>query len=382
MRWVAGEFEPEIEKRYLREHLERSLPFVRPSWILAIVLFMAFFGWDVLQGGDHLVATFTIRAAWSAYTAIAVVLFSFRDNFYRHASLALLVSACSCGIAVSIILAILPNGFVSGIGGLIVVLMYGATFWTLRFRDAVIFILSVFASSNLAAVFADTDESLKFVLINTNFFVVSAAMIGALFGFYFDFSNRSRFRETGSVQSFSFRRRAPGEFDEHDQARTSIFLCYRRADSAFIAGRIKDKLVAKFGDGSVTMDVSSIPVGMDYRTYLGSKIRESTAVLVVIGDRWDLPRLSKRSDPVRIEVELAFNLGKRTIPVLLDSKTMPTAEELPESMSKLSDLQAAKVRPDPDFDTDLERLAAQLDSDLATSSYRWRTHLSCAAPGC
>ena len=47
-----------------------------------------------------------------------------------------------------------------------------------------------------------------------------------------------------------------------------IVISYRRSDSAAIAGRIRDRLAAQYGDQSIFMDIENIPFGEDFRTHI------------------------------------------------------------------------------------------------------------------
>jgi hypothetical protein len=48
----------------------------------------------------------------------------------------------------------------------------------------------------------------------------------------------------------------------------NIVISYRRSDSEVIAGRIRDRLAAHFGDSSVFMDLNDIPFGSDFRLHI------------------------------------------------------------------------------------------------------------------
>jgi hypothetical protein len=48
----------------------------------------------------------------------------------------------------------------------------------------------------------------------------------------------------------------------------NIVISYRRSDSEVIAGRIRDRLAARFGDSSVFMDINDIPFGSDFRLHI------------------------------------------------------------------------------------------------------------------
>src|SRR5438105_5313114 len=94
-----------------------------------------------------------------------------------------------------------------------------------------------------------------------------------------------------------------------------IVLSYRRLDSASIAGRIFDRLSARFGPDSVFMDIDNIPVGADFRERIGDALKRCDLLLVVIGRSWldpaqaDHSTIMDETDWVRIEVETALQRG-------------------------------------------------------------------------
>lgn len=147
-----------------------------------------------------------------------------------------------------------------------------------------------------------------------------------------------------------------------------IFISYRREDSADVSGRIYDHLAARYGKSAVFKDVDGIPYGEDFALFLQGKLRECSIVLALIGPRWldaatsdGRRRLDDPNDFVRVELETAFRLGLPVVPVLVSRAEMPRMDALPESLIRLVTLNAAPVRPDPDFGTDLKRLSEVLD---------------------
>jgi formylglycine-generating enzyme required for sulfatase activity len=148
-----------------------------------------------------------------------------------------------------------------------------------------------------------------------------------------------------------------------------IFISYRRADSRAYAERIHDQLVLRFGKAQVFQDVDNqIPPGLDFRDFLTDRVALCDVFLVVIGRGWSSiadPKGSRRLDDphdfVRIEIETALARNIPVIPVLVDGSTIPTKEELPESLQKLAYRQASHVRPNPDFHQDIERLLRGID---------------------
>lgn len=151
---------------------------------------------------------------------------------------------------------------------------------------------------------------------------------------------------------------------------SKVLISYRRSDSAAMTGRIFDRLVTKYGDKSIFMDVDNIPFGTDFRTHIKDALLQSDLMLVVIGQHWlgrgegTETRISDETDPVRVEVESALK-GKITlIPLLVDGAQMPKAAELPESLRQLAYLNAAPVDSGRDFHAHIERLIRSIDQIL------------------
>ena len=71
-----------------------------------------------------------------------------------------------------------------------------------------------------------------------------------------------------------------------DDAVPAIAISYRRSDTQGIAGRIHDRLVARFGKSAVFIDIDSIPPGVDFRTHVNEILRDSALLLVLIGPNW------------------------------------------------------------------------------------------------
>ena len=151
----------------------------------------------------------------------------------------------------------------------------------------------------------------------------------------------------------------------------SIFISYRRDDSADITGRIYDRLVQHFSRDTVFKDVDSIPLGIDFRQHLDSALSQCRVFLAVIGDRWagtdaatGKRRIDDPYDHVRLELELALARNIPVIPVLVRNFSIPGADKLPESLQSLAYRNGINVRPDPDFHGDMDRLIKGIGSHL------------------
>ena len=78
----------------------------------------------------------------------------------------------------------------------------------------------------------------------------------------------------------------------------SVFLSYRREDSAGYAGRLAEHLGSEIGPEHVFMDVQDIVPGQDFAQAIENTISACQAVIVLIGPRW-VADLKQRGGPRR-----------------------------------------------------------------------------------
>ena len=157
--------------------------------------------------------------------------------------------------------------------------------------------------------------------------------------------------------------------DAHPSTK-SIFISYRRQDSQHITGRIYDRLSAQFGKSVVFKDVDSMPLGVDFRAHIREQLCRCSVCIAVIGKNWNeassagTPRLNDQRDHLRIEIETALECRIPVIPVLVDGVEMPSEGELPPTLAPLAYRNGIRVRPDPDFHHDADRLLRGIESLL------------------
>jgi hypothetical protein len=147
-----------------------------------------------------------------------------------------------------------------------------------------------------------------------------------------------------------------------------VFVSYRREDSGYVTGRLYEHLARKYSEANVFMDVHTIGLGADFRQTVDDALGKCDVFVPVIGDQWlavkdkaGNRRLDSVSDYVRIEIEVALKKGIPIIPVLVGDGKMPQADELPPSIRDLAFRNGKLVRPDPDFQRDLEILSEALE---------------------
>ena len=135
---------------------------------------------------------------------------------------------------------------------------------------------------------------------------------------------------------------------------SGIFVSYRRKVSKTLTYRLVDELQRQFGEPKVLFDVASIDPGLPYSEAIKTAIDRCSVVLIVIGPQWlsmtdvdGSPRLDDPEDGIRREVEIALNSDARVVPVLVDGAQMPGADQLPNGMRHLAELQAVALAEDP-----------------------------------
>jgi len=144
----------------------------------------------------------------------------------------------------------------------------------------------------------------------------------------------------------------------------TLFISYRREDASGHAGRLHDRLAARFRGARVFMDVDAVPPGTDFVGVISDAVASSDVFIAVIGPRWAtdggaLARLREPSDFVRLEIELALQREVPIIPVLVGGADMPPADILPASLQPLA-LRQAVIIDDRHFHAGCERLVAAI----------------------
>ena len=162
----------------------------------------------------------------------------------------------------------------------------------------------------------------------------------------------------------------------------SIFISYRRQDSAGHAGRVHDRLSAEFGRDLVFMDVDSIPLGSDFVETLREQVSKCAILLALIGPDWMTARdakgqrrLEDASDFVRLEIGTALQRRIPVIPIAVGGFAFPLSEEgLPDDLRALRYRQGLEVR-NSSFSSDMGLLVGQLRGLLERPAHSPRSGL-------
>ncbi|MBC8170374.1 MAG: SUMF1/EgtB/PvdO family nonheme iron enzyme [Anaerolineae bacterium] len=151
----------------------------------------------------------------------------------------------------------------------------------------------------------------------------------------------------------------------NNPASPKVFISYRRADTQHIAGRINDIMEKKLGAETVFQDVEDLHPGIVWKDALSKAVADCEVMLVVIGKQWlniaderdGSRRLDNPEDWVRFEVETALRLPQiRVIPVLVNGASLPSQQELPAALMRLTEHQIFELRDGASFKRDVEAL--------------------------
>lgn len=160
-----------------------------------------------------------------------------------------------------------------------------------------------------------------------------------------------------------------------------IFINYRRDDSQYQADRLCALLEKSLQSPkhNIFIDVDNIPGGVDFVEHLDAAVSQADVLLVLIGKHWlttidpssGLRRLNDPNDFVRIEIERALAREIPVVPILLDGASMPTSEELPDSLKPLIRRNGFTVSR-LSFESDVRRLVNGLPVELSSLENRTR----------
>ncbi|RAI88292.1 toll/interleukin-1 receptor domain-containing protein [Algoriphagus yeomjeoni] len=133
--------------------------------------------------------------------------------------------------------------------------------------------------------------------------------------------------------------------------KNKIFLSHRHSDTQSDCHRIRETLEQEFGEDAVFLDIENLEPGIRFADAIDKALKESKVVLVAIGPDWfgdpdenGVTRLFQEKDWVHREVSAALSRpDTRVIPLLLKGASRPTADQLPEDLKELADLQTFEI---------------------------------------
>ena len=149
-----------------------------------------------------------------------------------------------------------------------------------------------------------------------------------------------------------------------------LFINYRREDTRHAAGRLYDRLMQRFGEDQVFMDIDQIEPGEDFVEVINRKVGTCDIAIIAIGPHWlgatdqsGKRRLDDEEDFVRMEIVAALQRNIRVIPVLIDGARMPGRHDLPEALASLCRRNAIELS-ETRFHADVNRLIDAIEKSF------------------
>lgn len=152
--------------------------------------------------------------------------------------------------------------------------------------------------------------------------------------------------------------------------KSAVFISYRRGEGTPYAGRLYDKLAARFGEDRVFMDLDTIEPGDDFIEVITNYVKSCSILIALINKAWlDVKddegrrRLDNPEDFVNLEISIALERNIRVIPVLVQGASMPRKQDLPTSLTILSRRNAHELS-DSRWTYDVDKLIKILEKHL------------------
>lgn len=158
----------------------------------------------------------------------------------------------------------------------------------------------------------------------------------------------------------------------------SVFISYRRDDTATYAERIYRDLTQHYGATAVFYDLASLGPGVDFARKGDDAIRHCDALLLLIGRSFfkgsstSTTRLASHfhDHPQYLfgELRSAFDRNIPVVPILVNEATLPDVDDWPTDLHGLARINVIRLS-DASWQPDIDGLVAALDSSI-------RSHVS------
>jgi len=181
------------EKDFRNDYFNRSLNPFRFSLVIAIFFFGIFAFLDALLLPELRNLFWFLRFGIITPILISVIFFSFSSTFKRYMQPIISMIMYLTGLTIIVMITFAANiaNHYSYYAGLILIFIFGYTFIKARFIYATIAGWSIVASYEIAAIWI-SDTPIE-ILINNNFFFISANVIGMFINYFMEHSARRDF---------------------------------------------------------------------------------------------------------------------------------------------------------------------------------------------
>ena len=209
-------FPKDLEQEFLRQYDQESAKVARNALMLGGLVYCAFYIWDRLIDLDHSSQTLAIRIGFTLVLLTALLIP--RRIFVRHLQPIMSTVIVVAGLGHVAILSIIREGFILGMPGLILVLMYNFVFFRLLFVPSAINGLIITGAHDVVMTnyFLSTDMA-----VAVNFFLISTLISGAAVSYLLEGLFRSGFLKAKQLDAE--RAKADSERAKSDNLIESLF---------------------------------------------------------------------------------------------------------------------------------------------------------------
>jgi signal transduction histidine kinase len=198
--WLTLSFPKDLEAEFRRDYAQKSVPHVRLGIGVAMALWLLFALLDPVVIPEAKEAAWVIRFAFVVPLLLAIFLFTFSGRFYRYsqpaAAAAFLV--CSLALTVMVSLVIRPHGTHPYTAGLLLCAPCACVIFRMRFVNGAGAVLVGLLADNATAIWL-TDIPAA-AIVNNDFFLVSASVLGLLAGYNMETYIRHDFLRRRAVE--------------------------------------------------------------------------------------------------------------------------------------------------------------------------------------
>ncbi len=193
-------FPAEIERDYKKDYFRKSIQHVRIAMLLALTFFAVFGILDSWLVPDVRAKLWFIRYVIYCPSILAIYLFSFSKHFQQYMQLCIALAVLLAGLSIIAMILIAPTpGNYSYYAGLILVFIFGYTFFKLQFLWATIVGWMIVIFYEIAAI-GLTNTPIP-ILINNNFFFLTGNLFGMFACYSIDLYSRRDFLQARIIEA-------------------------------------------------------------------------------------------------------------------------------------------------------------------------------------
>mmetsp|Transcript_13110 Transcript_13110/g.28448 ORF Transcript_13110/g.28448 Transcript_13110/m.28448 type:complete len:604 (-) Transcript_13110:149-1960(-) len=198
---LLPKFSEESERKFEKEHVVFVQAATRIILPIVAALYLAFLGWDAVQPGFDIGTSSMVRFP-VGFLGIFISRVTSTDVFVSWNQIIVCSYYTLGAFSVVYILSTLEDGFLVGSAGICTCNLCACTLALMRLRYAFVYCCLVLMFTDLFIVF-DKQNDIVYTLVTTNYFIVVFSILGLIFLYVVELNLRVRFRDTGTIFSWT-----------------------------------------------------------------------------------------------------------------------------------------------------------------------------------